>query len=122
MRLKTQARGAPVPLIKGIPILLLPGETEDEEDDAFVRWLQRVRRLSSIFSVRASADVADVRLEKNLRYDYAKLKARGQLRMRRRYASATHVVASSVQSETQWTANAHYYWCEEDLFLRQPWS
>ena len=32
MRLKTQARGAPVPPIKGIPILLFPGETQDEEE------------------------------------------------------------------------------------------
>ena len=32
-----QARGAPVPAIKGIPILLFAGETTDEEDDAFVR-------------------------------------------------------------------------------------
>ena len=34
----------------------------------------------------------DVRLERNLRYEYAKLKARCQLRTRTRYASATPVV------------------------------
>ena len=70
MRLQTQARGAPVPPIKGIPILLLPGETilllpgetEDEEDSAFVRWVHRVRRLSSMYSLRASSDLADVHL------------------------------------------------------------
>ena len=101
MRLQTQARGAPVPPIKGIPILLFPGETQDEEDSAFVRWVHRVRRLSSMYSLRASADLADVRLERKLRYDYAKLKARGQLRMRRRYASATPVAASSGQPEAQ---------------------
>uniref|UniRef100_A0AAV1UT00 Uncharacterized protein n=1 Tax=Peronospora matthiolae TaxID=2874970 RepID=A0AAV1UT00_9STRA len=59
-RLDMQARGIPVPPIKGIPILLLAGET--------------------------------------LRYDYAKLKARGQLRKRTRYALATKVAASSDQS------------------------
>uniref|UniRef100_A0AAV1V483 Uncharacterized protein n=1 Tax=Peronospora matthiolae TaxID=2874970 RepID=A0AAV1V483_9STRA len=38
-RLDMQARGAPVPPMKGIPILLLAGETASEEDDAFVHWV-----------------------------------------------------------------------------------
>uniref|UniRef100_A0AAV1TWP0 Uncharacterized protein n=1 Tax=Peronospora matthiolae TaxID=2874970 RepID=A0AAV1TWP0_9STRA len=92
-----QARGAPVPPIEGIPILLLAGETVSEEDDAFAHWVHYVRRLSNIFAQRASAHAADVRLERNLRYDHAKLKARGQLRKRTRYASATKVAASAGQ-------------------------
>uniref|UniRef100_A0AAV1UQU0 Uncharacterized protein n=1 Tax=Peronospora matthiolae TaxID=2874970 RepID=A0AAV1UQU0_9STRA len=36
-RLDMQAHGTPVPPIKGIPILLSAGETESEEDNAFVR-------------------------------------------------------------------------------------
>ena len=67
MRLQMQARGAPVPPIKGITILLFPGETEDEDFSAFVRWVHHVRRLSSMYSLRASADLADVRLERKLR-------------------------------------------------------
>ena len=37
-RLNRQVRGAPVPPMKGVPILLFPGETENEEDTAFSRW------------------------------------------------------------------------------------
>ena len=88
LRLDTQARGAPVPPMKGIPILLFAGESPEEEDSTFVRWVHRKRHLSSMLALRASANVADVRLERKLRYDYAKLKARGQLRFRTRYAPA----------------------------------
>ena len=59
--------------MKGVPILLFAGEDETEEDDAFVRWVHRARRLSNMYALRA---VADVRLERKLRFDYAKLKAR----------------------------------------------
>ena len=44
--------------------------------------------------MRASADVADVRLKQKFRFEYAKLRARVQLRTRTRYAPATKVATS----------------------------
>ena len=70
---------------------MFAGELPEEEDDQFIRWVYRKRHLSSVTALRASADVADVRLERKLRFEYAKLKVRVQLRTRTRYDSATMV-------------------------------
>lgn len=53
--------------------------------------LHRFRRLSCMYALRASASAADVRLERKLRYDYAKSKARGQVGVAHhsRYAPVT---------------------------------
>ena len=99
-RLEMQARSAPVPPIKDVPILSFAGETTDEEDNDIIRWVHRTLRLSSMYALRVSVSVADVRLERKLRYDYTKLKARGQLRNRTRYASATTVAAGAGQTVT----------------------
>uniref|UniRef100_M4BA84 Uncharacterized protein n=1 Tax=Hyaloperonospora arabidopsidis (strain Emoy2) TaxID=559515 RepID=M4BA84_HYAAE len=66
----------------------------------FIRCVHRTRRLSSMYALRASVSVADVRLERKLRYDYAKFKTRGQLCNRTRYASATTVDVSAGQTVT----------------------
>ena len=56
---------------------LVRRRTTDEEDNDFIRWGHHTRRLGSMYALRSSVSVADVRLERKLRYDYAKLKARG---------------------------------------------
>ena len=37
--LERKTRGATVSAIKGVPILLTPGENECEEDNDFIRWV-----------------------------------------------------------------------------------
>ena len=75
-----QARDASVPTQRTILVFLYPGEIEAEDDSMFTRWSHRARRLPSMSALRSSASMADVRLERKLRYEFAKLKAKGQLR------------------------------------------
>ena len=76
-RLNSYARRQSVPALKEVPIVLHPGEDIEEDDRMFIRWAHRARRLSSMDALRASAAVVNVRLERKLRFDFAKLKARG---------------------------------------------
>ena len=57
-RLERQARGEPVAAINSIPILIAHGENDCEEDNEFIRWVHRARRLSSMMALRASANDA----------------------------------------------------------------
>ena len=89
------ARGILIIPIKGVPILLFASTMPDEEDNQFICWLYCRRHISGIPTIRVSADVADARLERKLRYENANLKARSRLRNRTRYASSTPVAAGS---------------------------
>ena len=44
-----------------------------------VRWVERTRRLHKLFAIPPSCDVAFVRSERKLHYDFAKLKVRSRL-------------------------------------------
>ena len=91
-----QGHGVPVPPIRGIPVLLDAEELASEEDNVFICWVHKARRLSSINALRASANKADVRLDWNLRYDFTKLRIKGQLRamLRTRYTAAVPMTES----------------------------
>ena len=79
-RLVKQGHGVPVPLVSSAIILLNVGELASEEDNAFIRWVHMVRCLSSMVALRVTINKADVRLERKLRYDFTKLRAKGQVR------------------------------------------
>ena len=95
LKLTGQARGASVPTKRPIPVVLYPGESEVENDNIFTRWPYRARRLPSMNALRASASKADVRLERKLRYEFAKLKAKRQLRSLYRTQYAKPVVGQT---------------------------
>ena len=79
-RLLVQDHGIPIPPIRGISVLLYVGKLASEEDNVVKRWVHQARRLSSINALRASVDRDDVRLKRKLRYDFAKLRTKCQLR------------------------------------------
>ena len=68
-RLVKQAHGTLVPLSRGVLILLCEGELATEEENAFIFWVHKARRLSSMMVLRAIPSMADVRLERKLRYE-----------------------------------------------------
>ena len=76
IKLTEQARGASVPTQRMIPVVLYPGQSEAEDGSTFARWAQRKRRLSSMDALRSSASKSDVRLERKLCYEFAKLKSK----------------------------------------------
>jgi len=77
-RLADQARRASVPNMRTYPVVLLPGETAQEDDVLFRNWVERARQLPSLDALRASFSEVDVRLERRLLFEYAKVKTKRQ--------------------------------------------
>uniref|UniRef100_A0AAV1UTL3 Uncharacterized protein n=1 Tax=Peronospora matthiolae TaxID=2874970 RepID=A0AAV1UTL3_9STRA len=84
--------------MRTIPVVLFPGETEAGNDVVFTRWVHRYHHLPRLWNLQDSTSLANVRLERKLRFDFATQKAKGQLRSfyRTRYAAAATYPHSSV--------------------------
>ncbi|KAG3067422.1 hypothetical protein PI125_g23648 [Phytophthora idaei] len=78
-RLQQQLHGQPVPAMRTVPVVVRPGEATTAYEAQFQNWVERARRLPSYEALRASFSETDIRLERRLRLDFAKLKARRQL-------------------------------------------
>ena len=107
IKLTEQESGASVLKQRTIPVVLYPGNSEAENDNTFTRWSYRARRLPSMNALRASASKADVRLERKLRYEFAKLKAKGQLRSLYRTQYAKPVVGQTTTVSTVQAVAGH---------------
>ena len=79
-RLKGQARGDSVPSMRSIPVVLAPREYASENDMLFRSWVHRTRRLRNLDKLQVSFREKDVRVERRLRFDFAKRKASGKVR------------------------------------------
>ncbi|KAG4039893.1 hypothetical protein PC123_g24559 [Phytophthora cactorum] len=77
--LQQQLHGQPVPAMRTVPVVVRPGEATTAYEAQFLNWVERARRLPSYEALRASFSETDIRLERRLRLDIAKLKARRQL-------------------------------------------
>jgi len=75
-RLADQARRASVPNMRTYPVVLLAGETAQEDDVLFRNWVERARQLPSLDALRASFSDVDVRLERRLLFEYTKVKSK----------------------------------------------
>ena len=74
-RLVQPLRGIPMPLIKGVSILLTEGDFDFDEDNTFVCWGHKPRRLSSMINLTARVSFADVSLE----HKFARSFRKGQI-------------------------------------------
>ncbi|GMF15654.1 unnamed protein product [Phytophthora fragariaefolia] len=78
-RLRVQGQRCSVPPMRTYPVALQPGGDSTEYDSRFELWVEKSRRLSSMEALRASFSDVDACLERRLRFDYAKLRAKRRL-------------------------------------------
>ncbi|EGZ25651.1 hypothetical protein PHYSODRAFT_257816 [Phytophthora sojae] len=78
-RLRLQAQQKSVPAMRTYPVVLSPGEDSIEYEAQFESWAEHSRKLSSMDALRASFNEVDVRIERKLRFDFAKVRAKRSL-------------------------------------------
>ncbi|EGZ06917.1 hypothetical protein PHYSODRAFT_341085 [Phytophthora sojae] len=78
-RLRLQAQQKSVPAMRTYPVVLSPGEDSIEYEAQFESWAEHSRKLSSMDALRASFSEVDVRIERELRFDFAKVRAKRSL-------------------------------------------
>ncbi|ETO63955.1 hypothetical protein F444_18416 [Phytophthora nicotianae P1976] len=75
-RLRQQLNGEPVPSMQTVHVVLAEGETTGALEAQFQKWVELARRLHSYDALRASFSETDIRLERRLRFDFAKSQAK----------------------------------------------
>ncbi|EGZ27921.1 hypothetical protein PHYSODRAFT_394115, partial [Phytophthora sojae] len=78
-RLRLQAQQKSVPAMWTYQVVLSPGEDSIEYEAQFESWAEHSRKLSSMDALRASFSEVDVRIERELRFDFAKVRAKRSL-------------------------------------------
>ncbi|EGZ29092.1 hypothetical protein PHYSODRAFT_468991 [Phytophthora sojae] len=78
-RLRLQAQQNFVPAMRTYPVVLSPGDESIEYEAQFESWAEHNRKLSSMDALRASFSDVDVRIERKLRFDFAKVRAKRSL-------------------------------------------
>ncbi|EGZ05120.1 hypothetical protein PHYSODRAFT_534699, partial [Phytophthora sojae] len=78
-RLRLQAQQKSVLAMRTYPGVLSPGEDSIEYEAQFESWTEHTRKLSSMDALRASSSEVDVRIERKLRFDFAKVRVKRSL-------------------------------------------
>ncbi|EGZ30358.1 hypothetical protein PHYSODRAFT_468157 [Phytophthora sojae] len=78
-RLRLQAQQKSVPAMRTHPVALSPEEDSIEYEAQFESWAEHSRKLSSMDALRASFSEVEVRVERKLRFDFAKVRAKRSL-------------------------------------------
>ncbi|EGZ19808.1 hypothetical protein PHYSODRAFT_496191 [Phytophthora sojae] len=78
-RLRLQAQQKSVPAMRTYPVVLSPGKDSFEYEAQFESWAEHSRKLGSMDALRASFSEVDVRIERKLRFDFAKVRAKRSL-------------------------------------------
>ncbi|KAG6942024.1 hypothetical protein JG687_00019299, partial [Phytophthora cactorum] len=78
-RLQQQIHGQPAHAMRTVPVVTRPGEATTAYEAQFQNGVERDRRLPSCDALRASFSETDIRVERRLRLEFAKLKVKRQL-------------------------------------------